>query len=314
MSSELSPAAYRAIISAYGNAFDPSSSCWVFFDEMQQACDSRGMNVDSWNALLGALASQGENENQITLNPLNSTAARRHGESSMPGAKYIQSNQILYLVEGKTCSDAALCILDAMRNQSSFLSDNRPWAVPRPNSQTYCQVASAQSRASSPSKSIAKMLFEHAKADKCHLDGRFLNALLRCYGSDIESALDAWKRGIASAAAGVSVIGDDYSAVKRRANLAAAYNGLMHVCGRALRPDVALRICYAMNKAGVEPNEVSLNSYQSGKRIAMNERENKSGLDFKRQYESLLTVECTKYNTKDKRRASDKKIRIILGS
>ena len=73
-----------------------------------------------------------------------------------------------------------------------------------------------------------------------------------------------------------------------------------------------------MNKAGVEPTEVSLNCYMSGKRVAMEGKtgNSKKGLGLTNQYENLLSVECTKYNTrkwnKSKRRAGDKKILIIL--
>jgi hypothetical protein len=141
-------------------------------------------------------------------------------------------------------------------------------------------------------------------------DGRFLNAVLRCFGDDIEAALAAWKTDIGPAAASQQRNG--------KINLQQAYNGLMHVCGRALRPDIGVRVAYAMNKAGVEPTEVSLNCYKSGKRVALEGVTgiSKRALGLTNQYENLLSVECTKYNTrkwdKSKRRAGDKKIRIIL--
>lgn len=308
LSTNLSPAAYRAIITAYGNAFDPSSACWVFFGEMRKACDRRGMTVDSWNVLLGAIARGTGDNTQLSLEPLSSPAARRHGVRDISNAKYLDSHQIFTLVDGKTCADASLSVLDAMRNQTAFMTDSQMWVAPKPNSQTYCQVAKAQSSTLKSNSVIANTLFNFAKENYAHLDGRFLNAVLRCYGDDLDSALKAWKTGVASAAVG-TVFGSD---IKRSANLAAAYNGLIYVSGRALKPDVALRLCYAMKKAGVEANEVSLNSYYSGKRVAMNGKENKRELGFKSQFESLLTVECLKYSSKDKRRVGEKKIRIIL--
>ena len=313
LSTELSPAAYRAIISAYGNALDPSSACWVFFGEMRQACDRRGMTVDSWNVLLSAIARGTRDRTQLLLEPLNSQAAQRHGVRDISNAKYLDSNQIFSLVDRKTCADASLSILGAMRNQTAFVSGSQMWVAPKPNSQTYCQVAKAQSSTSKSNTIIANTLFDFAKESNAHLDGRFLNAVLRCYGDDLDSALKAWKAGIASAAVGVvSDSREKQPVIKRSANLAAAYNGLIYVSGRALKPDVALRLCYAMKKAGVEPNEVSLKSYYSGKRVAMNGKENKRGLGFKAQFESLLAVECLKYSSKDKRRVGEKKIRIIL--
>jgi len=79
-----------------------------------------------------------------------------------------------------------------------------------------------------------------------------------------------------------------------------------------VRPDVGLRIAYAMAKAGVDPTEVSLNSYLAGKRTTLNGASEEKNLGLRRQYESLLTVECTKYSSFDKRRQHDKRIRIIL--
>jgi hypothetical protein len=49
-------------------------------------------------------------------------------------------------------------------------------------------------------------------------------------------------------------------------NLLAAYNGLLYVCGRALRSVIGFCVVYAMNKEGVEPTE-PLNCYRSGKRV-----------------------------------------------
>ncbi|KAL3780889.1 hypothetical protein HJC23_009935 [Cyclotella cryptica] len=314
--SELSPAAYRSIISAYGKAEDVSSACWMFFDEMARACEKRGMNVESWNVLLGALAHERSEENRQTLlDPFSSAAAQRNGNRESSDAQYLESNPIFSLVYGKTCVDASLSILGAMRSRRSFLSSSGIWYIPKPNSQTYCQVATVISRSGNrvSNSVLANELFRCAKEDGVSADGRFLNAALRCFGDDIDSAIKAWKSGIGTAALGISSgARNEYSCVKHRANLSAAYNGLMHVCGRANRPDVALRLCYAMSKAGIEPTEANLNSYYGGKRIAMNGSDGRRRLDLKNQFESLLTVECTKYNTNDRRRAGDKKIRIIL--
>lgn len=257
MRSELSPAAFRSIISAYGKAEDASSACWVFFDEMARGCDKRGMGVDSWNVLLGALAHGCSGEKRQTLlHPCNSTAAQRNGRRKSSDAECLESNPIFSLVNDKTCVDASLSILDAMRSRRSFLWSSGKWYCPSPNSQTYCQVATAVSRAGTCESNsvLANKLFRCAQEDGVSADGRFLNAVLRCFGNDIDSAIKAWKREIGSAALGMSSgTHKEYSSVKQSANLAAAYNGLMHVCGRANRPDVALRLCYAMSKAGIEP-------------------------------------------------------------
>jgi pentatricopeptide repeat protein len=302
----------------YGNVNDPSSACWVFFNEMPRACGQRGRGSDSWNVLLGALALGciGDQGNTV-LDPLNSAAAQRNGKRSFTEEEYLESNPIFALVHGKTSLDASISILDAMRDRGSFQSASETWTMPHPNSQTYCQVATAVSGSgrSESNATMANKLFQYAKEDSAYIDGRLINALLRCFGDDIQSALNAWKNGMAAAAAGVGVVSGPskvHSNIKQFANLAAAYNGLFHVCGRANRADIALRLCYAMRKAGVEPNEVSLNSYFAGKRIALDGKDGKGRMGLKKQFESLLTVECTKYSTKYKGRASDKKIRIIL--
>ena len=41
----------------------------------------------------------------------------------------------------------------------------------------------------------------------------------------------------------------------------------MHVCGRAERPDIGVRLAYAMIREGIEPNEITLNNYRAGKRL-----------------------------------------------
>jgi hypothetical protein len=143
---------------------------------------------------------------------------------------------------------------------------------------------------------------EHVAAD-----GRFLNAVLRCFGDNIDGALDAWKREIGPAASAYERVSK-----KRGANVLAAFNGLMYVCGRAIRPDIATRIAYAMKKSGYEPTEVCMNSYLAGKRLTLDGVDKGKNVGLTNQYESALLLECTKYNLNDKRRVNDKKIRIIL--
>jgi len=302
---ELNPAAYRSIISAFGKAGDPSSACWMF-EEMTQSCRNQGNRLDNWNVMLGALAKGcvGTDTGK-DLHILESTAAR--SRKDLPSKASNEADyHFISLVNGKTCLDASMAILDAMRNGTG-LPDG--YTAPKPNSQTYCLAASALygSGRSKSNPDLSLDLFRNAMNEGVAADGRFLNAVLRCFGDDIEGALAAWKSEIGPAAAAYERI-----IKKRGTNLVAAYNGLMHVCGRAIRPDVATRIAYAMNKAGVEPTEVTLNSYLAGKRVALDGNDDGKNLGLRNQYESILSVECTKYNDKDKRRANDRKIRIIL--
>ena len=304
MTVHLNAAAYRSIITAFGKAGDPSSALWMA-EEMIQSCRNQGRNVESWNVVLGALARCDNDE--CTLDILNSSAAlaRRNVKSQ---ANDDSKNQFISLVDGATCLDASMAILDTMRN-GVMLPEG--YHAPKPNSQTYCLVASCMSQSSSSSETSksnaerALALFGTAMGEGIAADGRFLNAVVRCFGDDIEYAIKAWKTQFGPHLAYES------RSNKRASNVIAAYNGLMSVAGRAIRPDLGLRIAYAMTKAGVEPTEVTLNSYNSGKRIAL-ENGNNSNKGLQNQYESLLAVECTKYNSKDKRRVNDRKIRIIL--
>lgn len=245
------------------------------------------------------------NDRGKILDILNSNAARARRNLQSQGSEGSES-QFISLVDGGSCLDASVTVLDTMRN-GTVLSEG--FAAPKPNSQSYCLVASALSGsgASGPNSDLALALFRNAMKEGVAADGRFLNAVLRCFGDDIEAALAAWKRDIGPAAASY-----ERTSKKRGANVLAAYNGLMHVCGRAIRPDIATRIAYAMKKSGYEPTEVSLNSYLAGKRMASDGNGGDKNRGLSDQYESALALECTKYNMNDKRRANERKIRIIF--
>lgn len=349
---ELSPAAYRSIVAAYGRAGDPSSAC-AAFREAGRRLGHRARTVECWNALLGALAKgatfaleaaeeaavermeeEGNNEGgneagegadgaSVTTAVINvaSSGAAQAFEVGTDGVEDFTTA----LVNGKTCIAASMSIVDAMAEIRSHIDENdKIVTTPRPNSQSFCLVASALANSGSDDPDVALALFRKAVDAGAASDGRFLNAVLRCFGGDVDSAVEAWKDGIGRAAAAAAKAAAAASDSRRRgsgsgsggdtpmkdsANLLAAYHGLLHVCGRALRPDVALRIAYAMEKAGIEPTEMALNCYNAGK---AKRRDDASGGRMTEQYESLLSVECTKYSEDDKRRSGDKRIRIIL--
>lgn len=321
---ELNAAAYRSIITAYGKVGDPSSACWMF-KELIQSRGNQGRNAESWNVLLGALSKgcvTGANSNgdkDKALDILNSSAARSQRNVLSLSNEESTMNQVISHVNGKNCLDSSMALLDIMRD-GTILPEG--FSIPKPNSQSYCLVASALSGYGTtfkPDSSRALRLFRNATAEGVAADGRFLNAVLRCFGDDVEGALAAWKSDIGPAAAAQERRSRGGGKTRPGTNLMAAYNGLMHVCGRAIRPDAATRIAYAMNKANVEPTEVTLNSYFAGKRVTMDGNDDnaiatKKNLRLENQYESLLSVECTKYNTKDKRQSKDRKIRIILSN
>merc|ERR1712014_465089 len=97
--------------------------------------------------------------------------------------------------------------------------------------------------------------------------------------------------------------------MRTKQNLLAAYSGLLYVCGRAERPDIACRIVYAMkNKEGLEPSENPYNNYKSGKRarqglIVLSDKQKRQSwlpkIDMVKQYENILYVECKQYDLRD---------------
>jgi pentatricopeptide repeat protein len=224
-----------------------------------------------------------------------------------------------------TCTEAVHVILDIMRQPPTGI------VVPRPNSQSYCIAASALQHGPTDAQ-LAINLFRNATNERIPADGRFVNAIFRCFGSDLDAALAAWKKELRPAClAHEARTRSAPPSIQRTQvkNLIAAYHGLLYVCGRALRPDIALRVAYAMVKEGIEPNDVSLNCYHAGKRTRERLAEDnttqedttdrpkrkllpKFTLDFVDQYENLFFIECTKYDQNDMRRSKDRRVRIIV--
>eukprot|EP00536_Pseudo-nitzschia_multiseries_P013642 jgi/Psemu1/290982/fgenesh1_pg.595_\ len=310
----------RAAITTCGRLGDPSMACTIFEEFMFPEHDSDNKkffsNYRAFNTLLGALASGAKMENpKLDLMP---------DEVEDTGT----TPSLLGHIHGLTCTEAVVRILNLMTSK---------------NAQTYCVAASAlqyapleeQSRYSptingddedgtATTTPLGLQIFHNATSQGIQADGRLVNAIFRCYGDDIAGALDGWKSHIRSAT-------DQYEnriRSSKRKNMLAAYNGLLYVCGRAERPDIAVRIVYAMkNKEGLEISENPYNSYRSGKtaREALlesrpEEQEQESRwqrmrlpkLRMVEQYENILYVECKKYDTRDRRTENDKRVRIIV--
>ena len=329
-------AVVRAAVTTCGRLGDPSMACIIFDQYMFPPEGSKSNNNDrriysnyrAFNVLLGALAAGAKMENPKieVAEPI-----------AIEGEEETSSTSFLSQINGLTCLEAVICVLNLMTAQ---------------NSQTYCVAASAlqyatidESRSLShaisgdssndngdnddKTTSLALQIFRIANRAGIQADGRFVNAIFRCYGDDIVGALDGWKKEIRMA----TTQNEDRrnqkepkSAVKNK-NMLAAYNGLIYVCGRAERPDIAVRIVYAMkNKEGLEPNENPYYNYRSGKRtrirlIAQNKQKvGQRGLVAKLlpklgmvgQYENVLYVECKQYDSRDQRTENEKKVRIIV--
>ena len=294
-------------VTAFGDLGDASSIIWLFTAYAPTT-------TRTWNVVLGALAKVAENGNPYEINANTSTAA-------IAFQNYVSQTstaRIHTFLQQTNIFDVVQMLLQGMCQQEKIDGISAPNA----DSQTLCVAAAALQYGPSAGAEIANSLFHIATKLNIPADGRFVNAAMRCFGNDIDAALIAWRDNIRPKCIALEkrVLSSSASASSGKKNLVAAYNGLLHVCGRALRPDIALRVVYAMNKDGIEPNEASLNSYRSGSR--RNDRDGDVGMGFrttiertlklKEQFESLLVVECTKYDQNDRRRDGEQRVRIIL--
>jgi pentatricopeptide repeat protein len=287
----------RAAVTAYGELGDPASACQLFADYVEQPVSTR-----NWNALLGAIAMGAGHNATKRLDLLSANVATKVGRDNSGKSK----NKISDSIQGLRCWEAVKHLLGE---------------IPDPTSQTYCIAAKALQYGSS-NAITAEQLFRNATLAGISADGRFVNAVLRCFGGNVDAALKFWKDDCRGACIQHESRARFKSPSRSKGkNLIAAYNGLLYVCGRALRPDVALRLVYAMSKEGLEPDELSLNCYKSGKKIQQNMPANtraklaqslKQTLNLVDSYEALLYIECMKYDQNDRRRTGEKRVRIIV--
>lgn len=293
-------------MTAFGDLGDASSALWLFSKFSPRS-------TRTWNVLLGTLAKVAESGASLVVKPTASNAARRFQDST---TIRFSNKEFTYLQQGTTLVQVVRLLLDAMCGNGQINGLNAPTA----DSQTFCVAASALQYGPTGA-SLATGIFRNATKLGISADGRFVNAVLRCFGDEIDAALAAWRDEIRPKCLAFEKRARSTPLPPGRStgkNLVASYNGLLYVCGRALRPDIALRLVYAMNKEGLEPNENSLNSYRSGRRVPKAESTGgfRSSLEQKLKlvdpYESLLFIECTKYDRNDRRRAGDQRVRIIL--
>jgi pentatricopeptide repeat domain (PPR motif) len=305
----LEPPAFHSLITAYGKVGDASSACYVLNKMIEVGRLSRTSN--SWCVLLSALSKASSLSCRDIINCNSCSGTGLKIDMANLNDKPFHGKDLVDIVNGCTYPQAAKIILDLMTSSPSRGYDE---IVPRPNSQAYCLVASSLSHTDGVGPDFAISMFNNATANGRRVDGRYLNAIIRCYGENITAAVDAWKNVFRPTVLNTFTEDIDRSSSnfpKSRVykNLVASYHGLIYVAGRAYRPDVALRLVYAMTKEGVEPTEAALNTYNSG---ARERREDAEKVKLHGQYENLLAIECTKYDSKDERRQTDQRIRIIL--
>jgi len=338
----ISAAVVRSAMTACGQLGNPGLACVLFDSYYSQPRINQPNSPRLWNVLLNALSDSAEQDNPLIQ--IDTPAAKLFLERSNSRnnnneiKNTIEADSISELVQGKTCTDAVREVLHLMNDP-----DLRPWGPP-PDAQTYCVAAAALQYAPETGPDLAMELFRNATSKGVSADGRFVNAIFRCFGDDINQALIAWKSDIRRACIMHETSSPSSPNRSTNKNLIAAYNGLLHVCGRAQRPDVGVRLVYAMNREGIEPNEVSLNNYRAGKRLGTRLMGIKTAtlsssqqqqqqqqqrpqrtfgggqfpkltlpkLNMVQQYENILYVECTKYNQYNKRMSKDQRVRIIV--
>ena len=322
----------RAAITNYGRLGDASSATWLYLSKA--ANTTARMDVRTWNVLVGVLTEGAESSSTDALDLYSSSAADTLGDGRSEEKSHDPTSLESLFVD-QSCREALRQIARVVSDQRTVGDspgiDYR--ALPKPNSQTLCLIAAGLQHTTTTltkeTSDTALSLFRSANRLGIPADGRLVNAILRCFGEDINTAITAWKDEIRPVCVRYENRQRDTPPSIKRVpgkNLIAAYHGLLYVAGRALRPEIALRLVYAMSKEGLEPNEVALNCYRSGK--AFRERSelantsdgegNKRSRLFSRRlrlvdpYESLLYVECTKYDRNDRRRAGEARVRIIV--
>jgi pentatricopeptide repeat protein len=272
----------RAAVGAAGKLGDASLAGWLVLG-LGALASVPDNDARMWNVLVGALAQADANHaggnGGLDDSPVLDLAscAARHGDRLIAtrDAGRAPQDPLRHLIDGKSVVQVFRSYLEQVNDPSYYGSGERRLSPPRPNSQTYCIIASVFQRRC-PSGGLAAALFRNATLSGVPADGRFVNAAIRCFGPDLDGAIECWKREIRPAVvARRSGTARSYpggadgprgpSPPAGDKSLAAAYHGLLYVCGRAGSPQMALRVVYAMRRDGLEPDETALNCYRSGK-------------------------------------------------
>jgi hypothetical protein len=203
-----------SLISQLGQVGDCSASCAVF--DWMLYCDKNGRTLPRklriWNALLGALVSRKHLSHtlNISLTEDVETWLRYNRTKSQVNILSCLGDQCISThVSGMKQVDAAKFIFNMMLSGSKNDS-----SIPSPDSQTFCLMAAALSRQAEQTIAIdgvpedhysgsrgtiaaeAIELFKLSVREQIPADGRFLNAIIRCFGSDVSFAIEAWKTEI----------------------------------------------------------------------------------------------------------------------
>ena len=214
------PIVLRAAMTRFGELGDVSSALWLF---LKFGLSQPKQQLRLWNVLLGAISkatamTHNKNNNNINnnkkmtrieivnvSNALISSHLMDNGQDDSDSL--IANHWIAKELRGLPFPQASEKLLSLMMNQSAIHVVGNKKATndttgivattrtpPHPDSQSFCLTASAlqHGRGDPPAETVVQ-LFRQAMKQGIKADGRFLNALLRCFGEDINAALDTWK-------------------------------------------------------------------------------------------------------------------------
>ncbi|CAM9296218.1 unnamed protein product [Ectocarpus sp. 4 AP-2014] len=158
------------------------------------------------------------------------------------------------------------------------------------------------------STELCTQLYMEATERGIHLNGKICNAVLVGFGADLTGAISFWRRCVRPALAqdsdvesnGISAQQTRRPQENRKKDLFSAYCGLLYVCGRAQRPDAALKVVFALKKDGIRPSSALSNTYFKARKDSRESEDDPQAgparfrimrlLD--RQLENTLEVEC----------------------
>ncbi|CAM9131809.1 unnamed protein product [Ectocarpus sp. 12 AP-2014] len=158
------------------------------------------------------------------------------------------------------------------------------------------------------STELCTQLYMEATERGIHLNGKICNAVLVGFGADLTGAISFWRRCVRPALVqdsdvesnGISAQQTRRPQENRKKDLFSAYCGLLYVCGRAQRPDAALKVVFALKKDGIRPSSALSNTYFKARKDSRESEDDPQAgpprfrmmrlLD--RQLENTLEVEC----------------------
>ncbi|CAM9143566.1 unnamed protein product [Scytosiphon promiscuus] len=162
------------------------------------------------------------------------------------------------------------------------------------------------------STALCNHLFVEAVKRGIPINGKICNAVMVGFGADLTGAISFWRRHIRPALMQTSDekserAVDEVSTQrsrriqeKRKQDLISAYCGLLYVCGRAQRPDAAVKVVFALRKEGVTPSSTLSSTYFKAKKDSKDLGDDSLAgpASFRvmqlldRQLENTLTIEC----------------------